>query len=93
MDVDALSLCWEKALIHDLHVLPQTSGILSVTPTYMTKQGREDLTQIAFEQFNMSIFYVASAEICVAYATGRTSAVIVDLGADETSVTKVEEGS
>lgn len=92
LDVDAMGLCWEKAIVQDMGILPQLSGVLSVAPAYLSKQSKEDMTQLAFEQFNMSIFYTAATEICVVYASGRTSAVVVDLGSEESSIIKVNEG-
>ena len=57
-----------------------------------THEHRAKLAELAFENHQVPAFYLARQSVMAAFAAGRSTALVVDLGADSTSVTPVYEG-
>ncbi|KAJ9258729.1 hypothetical protein DTO271D3_536 [Paecilomyces variotii] len=71
---------------------------LSDTPLLMTECGwnptkaREKTIEIAMEQWGTPAFYLARNGVLAAFASGKASALVVDVGASNISVTPVHDG-
>ena len=55
-------------------------------------ENRKLLTEILFEQFNVPAVQVNMAGVCALYASGRTTGLVLDSGADVTHTVPVFEG-
>jgi len=67
-------------------------------PVLITKQPLsnrkqdEKITQIMFEKYKVSHFYLANQSTLALYASGRTSGVVVDIGHGVTSIVPIYDG-
>ncbi|CAJ0587977.1 unnamed protein product, partial [Mesorhabditis spiculigera] len=56
------------------------------------KAKREKLTELAFEKYNVPAYFLVNNAVLAAFANGRTSGLIVDSGATQTSAVPVFDG-
>lgn len=57
-----------------------------------TKAKRETLTELLFEKYKVPALYLAKSAVLSAFASGRSTALVVDGGASSMSVTPVYDG-
>lgn len=90
-DWDSAVEQWEY-LFDGLKADYKEQPLLLTEPVWNTVENRTKSLEIALEQFEFPGFYLASTPTCVAFALGRPSALVVDIGHDITSVTPVVDG-
>ncbi|KAK0429192.1 hypothetical protein QR680_011243 [Steinernema hermaphroditum] len=61
-------------------------------PAWNTKECREKLTELMFEKYNVPAFYVVKNAVLTVFASGRTSGLVLDSGASQTSAVPVYDG-
>ncbi|RUS73188.1 hypothetical protein EGW08_019050 [Elysia chlorotica] len=61
-------------------------------PAWMTKSKREQLSEIMFEKYNVPAFFLCKNPVLSAFANGRSTALILDSGATQTSAVPVCDG-
>ncbi|KAJ3356052.1 1-phosphatidylinositol-3-phosphate 5-kinase [Entophlyctis luteolus] len=59
---------------------------------WASRDSREKLIELAFETFKVPAFYVAKAPVLSAFSAGKATALVIDSGADCTSVVPVVDG-
>lgn len=90
-DWDSAIEQWDY-LFERLNVNFDEQPLLLTEPVWNTVQNRTKSLEVALEQFQFPGFYLASNPTCVAFAQGRPSALVVDVGHDIVSVTPVVDG-
>jgi len=76
----------------------QTRGILSehpllvTEPSWNSKENRERMLEIAFEEFDTPAYYSVDRSVMAAFAAGKGTAVVVDIGDELTTVTPICDG-
>ena len=85
-----------QILNHVLHnrlkVNPHEHPLLTTEPAWNTAENREHMAELAFEQEGVPAWYTACSGVLSAFAAGKGTALVVDVGADMISVTPVYEG-
>jgi actin-like protein 6A len=71
---------------------PSEHPILVTEPTWNTPYNRERMAEIMFEDFNVPAFYIANTGVLNAFAAGKGSALVIDVGEAMASVTPVVDG-
>ncbi|EIM88243.1 brg1-associated factor b [Stereum hirsutum FP-91666 SS1] len=66
--------------------------VLVTEPAWNTVANRERMAEIMFEEFNVPAFYIANTSVLNAFASGKGSALVVDIGQSQASVTPVVDG-
>ncbi|CEM39843.1 unnamed protein product [Vitrella brassicaformis CCMP3155] len=66
--------------------------VLVTEPTRHSKPYREKITQILFETFQVNACYVAKSAVLATYASGRTTALTLDIGANHSTAVAVTDG-
>ena len=66
--------------------------VLCTEPPLNSKKNREWITQLMFEKFNVTAFYLMIDVVGALYATGRTTGCVLDVGDTCTNVVPVLEG-
>ncbi|RVX72443.1 hypothetical protein B0A52_03631 [Exophiala mesophila] len=61
-------------------------------PSWNTAKNREKAAEIALESWASPAFYLGRSGVMGAFAVGRSSALVVDFGASQVSVTPVHDG-
>ncbi|KAI0752247.1 actin family [Irpex lacteus] len=71
---------------------PTEHPILVTEAPWNTPANRERMAEIIFEEFQAPAFYIANTGVLNAFAAGKGSALVVDIGHTEASVTPVVDG-
>ncbi|EIN10671.1 actin-like protein Arp4p [Punctularia strigosozonata HHB-11173 SS5] len=66
--------------------------VLVTEPAWNTQENRERMAEIIFEEFSAPAFYIANTGVLNAFAAGKGSALVVDVGKSQASVTPVVDG-
>jgi len=77
---------------HELNVNPAEHPVLVTEPPLNPKANRERITQILFEDFNVSAMYVAIQAVLSLYASGRTTGIVFDSGGGVSHTVPIYEG-
>jgi actin-related protein len=65
---------------------------MMIEKSYSPQKLRTRLTEIAFEQFEVPKFFLAKDAAMSCYGVGRSSGIVVDIGASGTTVSPVHDG-
>ncbi|CAA7260168.1 unnamed protein product [Cyclocybe aegerita] len=82
----------DHALEKTMRVNSSEHPILVTEPTWNTPANRERMAEIMFEEFNVPAFYIANTGVLNAFAAGKGSALVIDVGQSMASVTPVVDG-
>ncbi|KAI0786343.1 brg1-associated factor b [Abortiporus biennis] len=66
--------------------------VLVTEAAWNTPANRERMAEIMFEEFQVPAFYIANTGVLNAFAAGKGSALVIDIGASTASVTPVVDG-
>ncbi|KZW03930.1 actin-related protein Arp4p [Exidia glandulosa HHB12029] len=80
------------ALIHSLRTNPAEHPVLVTEPAWNTPANRERMAEILFEEFQVPAFYIANTGVLNAFAAGKGTALVVDIGRNTASVLPVVDG-
>lgn len=75
-----------------MRVDPREHPVLVTEPAWNTAANRERMAEIMFEQFEVPAFYIANTGVLNAFAAGKGSALVIDVGQSTASVTPVVDG-
>ncbi|KAL9712470.1 Actin- protein 4 [Leucoagaricus gongylophorus] len=82
----------DHAISHVMRCNPSDHPILVTEPTWNTPENRERMAEIMFEEFDVPAFYIANTGVLNAFAAGKGTAFVVDVGQSMASVTPVVDG-
>lgn len=68
------------------------SPLLMTEPGWSSSKAREKYIEIAMEDWGTPAFYLGKTGVLAAFASGKASAIVIDIGASMTSVTPVVDG-
>lgn len=87
---------FEKLLEHTLHVglrvNPSEHPVLLTEPSFNTASLREKTTEIVFEKYDTPALFLAKSGVLASFASGRSTALIVESGGGFTSATPIHDG-
>ncbi|OZJ06401.1 hypothetical protein BZG36_00662 [Bifiguratus adelaidae] len=83
---------WSYAFNNKLRIDPAEHPLLCTEPAWNPPENREKLTELAFEKFGFSAFYLAKDAVMTAFAVGKSTALVLDTGSSVTSVVPVYDG-
>ncbi|KAF1956632.1 Actin/actin-like protein [Byssothecium circinans] len=70
----------------------EDSPLLVTEPGWNSAKAREKYIEIAMEEWGAPAFYLQKTGVLAAFASGKASGIIIDVGASHTSVTPVLDG-
>ncbi|KAK9393890.1 actin-like [Crotalus adamanteus] len=76
---DDMEKIWHHIFYNELRVAPEDRPVLLSDRPVNIRSDREKMTQIMFESFNTSAFYLAIQAVLSLFASGRTTGVVVDI--------------
>ncbi|KTW26481.1 hypothetical protein T552_02962 [Pneumocystis carinii B80] len=91
-DWDIVSKIWLYAIKTSLRVDPTEHPLLVTEPSWNPPKNREKTMEIVFEKFGSPAFYLAKNAVCASFANGKSTALILDVGAQVASVTPIYDG-
>jgi len=71
---------------------PKEHPVFVTEPAWNTPANRERMAEIMFEEFQVPAFYIANTGVLNAFAAGKGSALVIDVGHASASVTPVVDG-
>ncbi|POY74614.1 hypothetical protein BMF94_2375 [Rhodotorula taiwanensis] len=66
--------------------------LLATEASWNPKENKERMCELAFEQWQAPAYYAVDKAVMSAFAAGKGSALIIDVGAELTSITPVYDG-
>ncbi|GLB33592.1 putative actin family protein [Lyophyllum shimeji] len=91
-DFAAIPPLIEHALVDVMRCTPSEHPILVTEPPWNTPANRERMAEIMFEEFQVPAFYIANTGVLNAFAAGKGTALVIDVGKSMASVTPVVDG-
>ncbi|KAL2316049.1 SWI/SNF and RSC complexes subunit arp42 [Schizosaccharomyces pombe] len=91
-DWESTLYTWERGLKEKLQVNPTEYAMMITEPSWNPQSVRQQIMEAAFEQLHVPAFYLTKQAVCVAFANSKSTALIVDIGSDNASVTPVVDG-
>jgi actin-related protein 4 len=70
----------------------EENPLLMTEPAWNSAKNREKAIEIAIEEWGTPAFWIARTGVLAAFATGKPSALVIDVGARSTSITPVHDG-
>ncbi|XP_070809924.1 actin, cytoplasmic type 5-like [Pituophis catenifer annectens] len=89
---DDMEKIWHHVFYKELQMAPEEHPVLLSVGSRVFKREAEKITQIMFESFNASAFYLAFQPVLSLYASGRTNGVVLDIKNDRIDPLPVYEG-
>ncbi|KAI0751391.1 actin-like protein Arp4p [Daedaleopsis nitida] len=89
---DAVSPLVTHALSDVMRCNPAEHPVLVTEAPWNTPANRERMAEIMFEEFQAPAFYIANTGVLNAFAAGKGSALVIDIGQSTASVTPVVDG-
>lgn len=91
-DFDAASHCWSHIFDHGLRVKTSEQPLMITEPAWNQSALREKSLEIAFEKLHVPASYLLKSAVAAAFAAGKSTALVVDVGHSVASVTPVYDG-
>lgn len=89
-DWDAYEAVWEQCFDNVLRCPSTEQPLLCTESPWSTD--REKIAEIAFEKFKVPALYLANTAVLSAFASGKTTGLVIDSGSSVTSVVPVYDG-
>lgn len=91
-DWEAAAKLWEHGVRECMYADPAEHPVLLTEQIWNTDENRTRAMEFMFESFNTPAFYMVKSPVCSLFASGKGSGLVVDVGADVTTVTPVIDG-
>lgn len=78
-------------LLNKMRINSKESGLL-VTDCNSNQHDKDSIIQLAFEEFEVPAFFTVKKSILSLFASGRTSGLVLETGANLTQVVPISEG-
>lgn len=83
---------WHHTFYEALKVPPEEHPVLMTDPPLNSREGRENMTTMLFETFNIPAMYIGVQAVVGLYASGRTTGSVLDLGHGKSHTVPIFEG-
>jgi len=91
-DWDVVEQLWDHTLHKALLVDPKEHPMLLAEPPHVTRAHREKAVQLMFETQNVPALFLGKNPVLTAFASGKATSLVVDLGGQGTTITAVHDG-
>ena len=85
---EGLKIIW-KSMIDELKVIPEEYNVLVTEPPMNSKQNREKMAQMIFEEFNFSGLYIANKAVLSLVSAGKLTGLVCDSGENTSYIVPV----
>ncbi|KAJ2630014.1 hypothetical protein H4R22_002961 [Coemansia sp. RSA 1290] len=90
-DWDVLERLWEHSMKH-LHATASEHPLLVSEAAWSSSEQRGRSAELAFEKLGSPAFYTCKAPVMAAFGTGKHTALVLDVGGENSSASAVFEG-
>ena len=92
MNFDVLEEILDASLVKNLHLPIKDTPLLFTEGSIHNKELRVKLTQFLFEKLGAPSIFLCKDSVLSSFACGRSTALVLDSGADYTTATPVHDG-
>uniref|UniRef100_T1J9I3 Actin n=1 Tax=Strigamia maritima TaxID=126957 RepID=T1J9I3_STRMM len=89
---DDMEKIWHHVFYNELQIAPEERPILLTEAPLNPKPNREKITEIMFEKYQIPTMYIAIQAILSSYASGRTTAIVLENGDGVAQTIPIYEG-
>ncbi|NXN09430.1 ACTL9 protein, partial [Indicator maculatus] len=89
---EAAGSLWQHLFDHELQVPPEDYPLLLTEPPLSPSRHRGKMVELVFEALGCPGFFISQQPVLTAYAHGRTSGLVVDVGHAVSCAVPVHEG-
>lgn len=90
---DFFEALMSHTLRKELRVETRENALLFAEPNHNGRKARERIAELIFEKFEVPAVFLARSAVLSAYANGRTTGIVLDVGHSGTTAVPVEDGS
>lgn len=91
-DWDAIEAIFDHACADSLSIEASEHPVMLAEPNFNTRALRERFTELLFEKYDIPALFISKSAVLSCFANGRSSGLVIDLGATQSSVVPVQEG-
>ena len=91
-DWDALEAIWEYSLEKYVKIDPKNTPVLFAEKPYNPPKNRHKVAELMFEKYGSPALFLAKDAVLSCYSCGKTTALVVDIGASGTVTTPILDG-
>lgn len=91
-DFSAANDMWTHVFKNELRINAAEHPLMITEPVWNSASQREQTLEIAFESLNVPASYLVKGAVAAAFAGGKSTALVIDIGHGVTSVTPVHDG-
>ncbi|XP_022257476.1 actin-like protein 6B [Limulus polyphemus] len=91
-DWDIFEKMMDYVFTRHIRSAPHEHPVLMSEAPWNVRGKRERLTELMFEKYNIPAFFLVKNAVLAAFANGRSTGIIVDSGASQTSAVPVHDG-
>ena len=91
-DWDIMEKIWDHIFTNELRVAPEEHNLIISQPVNNIKENKEKIAEIMFESFNIPGLYIADSALLSAYAAGKFTGMVIDMGDGITQFSPIYEG-
>jgi len=91
-DFEPVTALMRHAIVDVMRCNPSEHPILLTEPAWNTPANRERMAEIMFEELQVPAFYIANTGVLNAFAAGKGTALVIDVGQKMASVTPIVDG-
>ena len=88
---DDMEKIWHHTFYNELRADPTEHPVLLTEPSFNQKANREKMIMLMFETFNVPSFFLGKTGILSLYSSGRTTGIVLDIGAGLSQIVPVYE--
>jgi actin-related protein len=92
VDWDLLEKTWEHAMTRYMKADIKESPVLIAEKPYNPPSSRQRMTELMFETFDAPAVFISKDAVLECYACGRTTGLVIDIGASGTVLSPVCDG-
>jgi actin-related protein len=88
-DWDAMIRFWGYCFYKMLKINPSEHPVILTEPALNTKENRNKMMEIMFEEFDVPAVYIGMQNVLSLYATGRTTGCVINSGESATDIVPI----
>jgi actin-related protein 4 len=91
-DFDAAADLWQHVFTQGLRADTKSNPLMITETSWVKPQQRQKTLEVAYETLGVPAAYLLKGGVAAAFASGKSTALVVDIGHSVTSVTPVYDG-
>ena len=91
-DWDLFEKLWDYSVSRYVKIDIRETPVLMAEKPYNSPRARQEMCELIFEKYRAPAFFLSKDAVLSCYACGKTTGLVIDVGASGTTVTPVLDG-